>query len=138
MARHDIENLDKGDISESRHWTGLDWTGLEEWCGLYWNEERLARVREGPRIAGHGLGDRENYNGIGRERKTGGNWNITTRYSNVTPVDYRAVPCPVPSIRLTRIVYVSKTDIPSTNKRLLDEVASVPSKRLRNKISGCE
>jgi len=26
---------------------------------------------------------------------------------------------------------------PSTNKRLLDEVASVPSKRLRNKISGC-
>lgn len=27
---------------------------------------------------------------------------------------------------------------PSTNKRLLDEVASVPSKRLRNKISGCE
>lgn len=25
----------------------------------------------------------------------------------------------------------------STNKRLLDEVASVPSKRLRNKISGC-
>lgn len=26
----------------------------------------------------------------------------------------------------------------STNKRLLDEVASVPSKRLRNKISGCE
>lgn len=30
------------------------------------------------------------------------------------------------------------TDVPSTNKRLLDEVASVPSKRLRNKISGCE
>jgi hypothetical protein len=26
----------------------------------------------------------------------------------------------------------------STNKRLLDEVASVPSKRLRNKISGCK
>jgi hypothetical protein len=26
----------------------------------------------------------------------------------------------------------------STNKRLLDEVAQVPSKRLRNKISGCE
>jgi hypothetical protein len=26
----------------------------------------------------------------------------------------------------------------STNKRLIDEVASVPSKRLRNKISGCE
>lgn len=32
----------------------------------------------------------------------------------------------------------SNTDIFSTNKRLLDEVASVPSKRLRNKISGCE
>ena len=26
----------------------------------------------------------------------------------------------------------------STNKRILDEVALVPSKRLRNKISGCE
>jgi hypothetical protein len=26
----------------------------------------------------------------------------------------------------------------STNKRILDEVAQVPSKRLRNKVAGCE
>lgn len=26
----------------------------------------------------------------------------------------------------------------SSNKRILDEVATVPSKRLRNKIAGCE
>lgn len=40
--------------------------------------------------------------------------------------------------RCDRMMFAHTADTRSTNKRLIDEVASVPSKRLRNKISGCE
>jgi len=129
--------------SAGKAWRGLDWDGwdLRSVYG-FWKFDirhstfnyRKTGSRHRPRTyraQRQQQNSRHRYPNQSKEktkeiRKDGRKWRMPCLACQPT-----CLSCPI------RTSYPKITLTSSTNKRLLDEVASVPSKRLRNKISGC-